>query len=192
MAKRNKTDGTTGVEYVKFVDNSAEVIRTMVYLSKAALRESGKVIRKKFRENIKNLGLVHSNRLKNYIATWAFVDNKTGQPQLWAGYYSWQKLKDRKGVKALSHASPYWIEFGTKEHEIPGKQKQGHFMAYEDNIFGYHVTNGGQKATHLLRDTVQNNIDEIYAAQREHLAELNYTLEKIGTKIFTDEEDEDD
>lgn len=65
-------------------------------------------------------------------------------------------------------------------------------MAYEENVFGFHVTHPGQKATHVLRDTVQNNIAEIKQAQEEFLQEMNKTLEEAGQKIFDGEEDEDD
>ena len=65
-------------------------------------------------------------------------------------------------------------------------------MAYEDNVYGFHVQHPGQKATHLLRDTVQNNIAEIRAAQEQYLAELNKTLEEAGAKVYAGEEEEDD
>ena len=65
-------------------------------------------------------------------------------------------------------------------------------MAYEDNVFGYTVRHPGQRATHLLRDTVQNNIKEIRAVQEKYLAELNKTLEAAGAKIYEGEEDEND
>lgn len=54
------------------------------------------------------------------------------------------------------------------------------------------MTHPGQKATHVLRDTVQNNIAEIKQAQEEFLQEMNKTLEEAGQKIFDGEEDEDD
>ena len=65
-------------------------------------------------------------------------------------------------------------------------------MRYEDNAFGFHVQHPGQAATHLLRDTVQNNIAEIRKAQEEYLALLNDELEKAGAKIHEGEEDESD
>ncbi len=172
---------------VKFIDTSKEAKKTMQGLSKTALRESGKVVRKLIREKIKSSNLIHSNRFKNHIGTWAFIDKETGQPQLQIGFYSRARVL-KKGKKA-SHASPHWIEFGTKPHTISSK---GHFMAYEDNVYGYKVDHPGQAATHLLRDTVQNNIKEIRAAQEQHLKELNKTLEEAGAKVYTGEEDEDD
>ena len=175
---------------VTFIDTSAEAKKIMAGLSKTALRESGKVVRQLLRQKIASSGLVHSNRFKNHIGTWAFIDRKTGQPQLQVGLYSYATVQ-KKGKKA-SHASPHWIEFGTRPHTMPGKSKQGHFMAYEDDVFGFHVNHPGQKATHLLRDTVQNNIAEIRAAQEQYLKELNKTLEEAGAKVYAGEEDESD
>lgn len=172
---------------ITFIDTSKEAKKTMQGLSKTALREAGKVIRKLIRANIVSDGLVHSNRFKNHIGTWAFIDKETGQPQLQVGFYSHAKVM-KKGKKA-SRASPHWIEFGTKPHTITSK---GHYMAYDDNVYGYVVKHPGQKATHLLRDTVQNNIKEIRAAQEKYLAELNKTLEAAGAKIYEGEEEEDD
>lgn len=175
---------------VTFIDTSAEVKKTLQGLSKTALRESGKTIRKLLRTKIASSGLVHSNRFKNHIGTWAFIDRTTGQPQLQVGFYSHAKVL-KKGKKA-SRASPHWIEFGTKSHTIPGERKQGHLMSYNDNFFGKEVHHPGQKPTHLLRDTVQNNIAEIRKAQEEYLALLNKTLEEAGAKIHEGEEDESD
>lgn len=172
---------------VTFVDTSTEAKKTMQGLSKTALRESGKVVRKLIRSKIASSGLVHSNRFKNHIGTRAFIDRQTGQPQLQVGFYSRAKVL-KKGKKA-SRASPHWIEFGTKTHEITS---DGHFMRYEDNIYGFNVQHPGQKATHILRDTVQNNIAEIRKAQEEYLALLNKTLEEAGAKIYEGEEDESD
>ena len=172
---------------VTFVDTSTEAKKTMQGLSKTALRESGKVVRKLIRSKIASSGLVHSNRFKNHIGTWAFIDRQTGQPQLQVGFYSRAKVL-KKGKKA-SRASPHWIEFGTKSHKITS---HGHFMRYENNVYGFNVQHPGQKATHLLRDTVQNNIAEIRKAQEEYLALLNKTLEEAGAKIYEGEEDESD
>lgn len=180
MAKKSSSS-------VTFIDTSKEVKKTMQDLSKTALRESGKVIRKLIRSKIVSSGIVHSNRFKNHIGTWAFIDRQTGQPQLQVGFYSRATVL-KKGKKA-SRASPHWIEFGTKTHNITS---DGHYMHYENNIYGFTVQHPGQKGTHLLRDTVQNNIVEIRKAQEEYLALLNKTLEEAGAKIYEGEEDESD
>ncbi len=187
-----KSNGTKAVAEVTFVDSSAEVKRTLANLSKSALRASGTVIRKKLRERVKELGLVRSDKFKNYIASWAFVERTTGQPRLQVGFYSWQKLVEKKGREALSRASPHWIESGTQRHSIPKATTTKHLMLYKDNFYGFHVDHPGQQATHLLRDTVYDNIKEIRAAQEKYLAELNKTLEEAGAKVFAGEEDEAD
>ena len=185
MAKTKKIGST-----VTFIDISAEAKKTMQGLSKTALRESGKKIRKLLRAEIASSELVYSNRFENHIGTWAFIDRTTGQPQLQVGFYSHAKVM-KKGKKA-SRASPHWIEFGTKSHNMPGEKKQDHFMSYNNNFYGKEVRHPGQKPTHLLRDTVQNNIAEIRKVQEEYLALLNKTLEEAGAKIYEGEEDESD
>lgn len=174
---------------VKFVDKSDEVKKTLVGLSKAALRESGKVIRKKLRENVPH----RSKRFKNHIASWVMINNRTGQPTLQIGFYGWQRVKKRG--KQPSHASPWWVEFGTKPHEIP-KQKTGSFMMYENfgqnMIIGYHASHPGAYATHVLRDTVQHNISEIRASQEQYLVEITETIEKANRKVLTEDIEEDD
>lgn len=170
---------------VTFVNTSKEVKKTMVGLSKTALRASGKVVRKYLRENIP----VRSNRFKNHIGSWAMVDYQTGQPQLQVGFYSWQKVKKKN--KLPSHANPHWVEFGVNSHIISVKNAK--MLAYDDIQYGRAVQHPGTRATNVLRDTVQNNIDEIRAAQEEYLAELSKTLEEAGAKIYTGEDtDEDD
>lgn len=174
---------------VRFVDRSDEVKKTLVGLSKVALRASGKVIRKKLRENVPN----RSKRFKNHIASWVMINNRTGQPTLQIGFYGWQRVKKRG--KQPSHASPWWVEFGTKPHEIP-KQKTGSFMMYENfgqsMIIGYHASHPGQAATHVLRDTVQNNIGEIRAAQEKFLAEISKTIDIANGKVMKEDEAEED
>lgn len=170
---------------VTFINTSKDVKKTMVGLSKTALRASGKVVRKYLRENIP----VRSNRFKNHIGSWAMVDYQTGQPQLQVGFYSWQKVKKKN--KLPSHANPHWVEFGVNSHIISVKNAK--MLAYDDIQYGRTVQHPGTRATNVLRDTVQNNIDEIRAAQEEYLAELSKTLEEAGAKIYTGEDtDEDD
>ena len=189
MANKN-----TNPTPVTFIDTSAEVKKTLEGLSKTALRESGKVIRNLLRSKI-TTDIVHSNRFKNHIATWVFIDRKTGQPQMQVGFYSHAKVL-KKGKKA-SHASPHWIEFGTKPHTIPKKEKQDkpsreRFMAYGDNKYGSLVKHTGQKETHILRNTVMNNVAEIRKAQEKYLAELSKTVEQAKAMILEGEEEESD
>lgn len=66
------------------------------------------------------------------------------------------------------------------------------FMRYENNIYGFHVNHPGARATNVLRDTVQNNIEEIRAAQEEYLKEMTKSFEEAGLKIDKGDEFEDD
>lgn len=169
---------------VTFVDKHDEVKKTLVGLSKTALRASGKVIRKYLRENIP----VRSKRFKNHIGTWVMVNYSTGQPTLQVGFYSWQKVRS-KG-KLPSHASPHWVEFGTSRHIITPRRAK--VLAYDDTMYGLLVNHPGQRATNVLRDTVQNHISDIRAAQEEYLAAISDTLEAAGMKVDKGDEFEDD
>ena len=178
---------------VTFVNTSKEVKKTMVGLSKTALRASGKVVRKKLRENIP----VRSNRFKNHIGTWAMINYQTGQPQLQIGFYGWQRV--RKKGKIPSNANPHWVEFGTspiggkKKQRKPSAVKNAKVLAYDNIIYGRSVTHPGTAGTNVLRNTVHDNIEEIRKAQAEYLAELSKTLEEAGAKVYTGEDtDEDD
>ena len=173
---------------VEFIDTSKEVKKTMAGLSKTALRASAKVIRKLLRDHIPK----RSNNFKNHIGSWVFIDKQTGHPQLWIGFYSRAKVLKKK--KQPSHASPHWIEYGTNPHHIPNKSRypKGKFMAYGESIFGFHVNHPGQQPTHVLRDTVYNNIDEIHRAQAQYLAALNREMKAAGAIIDDSEEEEDD
>ncbi len=169
---------------ITFIDKSDEVKKTLVGLSKSALRASGKVIRKKLRENIP----VRSKRFKNHIGSWVMINYKTGQPTMQIGFYGWQRVK-KKG-KLPSHASPHWIELGTNSHHISVRNAK--MLAYNDTIFGRTVQHPGTGATNVLRDTVQNNITEIRKAQAEYLAEISKTLEEANIKVDRGDEFEDD
>lgn len=177
---------------VTFVDKHDEVKKTLVGLSKTALRASGKVIRKYLRENIP----VRSKRFKNHIGTWVMINYSTGQPTLQVGFYSWQKVK-KKG-KLPSHANPHWVEFGTSP--IGGKHKarkdivpvEAKVLAYNDVLYGKRVKHPGTAGTNVLRDTVQNHIQDIRKAQEEYLAEISKTLEAAGMKVDAGDEFEDD
>lgn len=173
---------TNGVE-VTLVDTSKEVKKAIEKLSKEALGASAKVIRKKIREDLP----VYTKRLKNHIASWKFIDRDTGQPTLHIGFYSWQRA--RKKGKLPSHASPHWVEFGTKPHII--KPRNAKIMYYKES-FGTVVHHPGKKEQHLLRDTIQNNIDEIRAAQEQYLDEISRVMDIADIKIKDTEEEEND
>lgn len=170
--------------HITFVDKSSEVKKTLVGLSKTALRASGKVVRKKLRENIPT----RSKRFKNHIGTWVMINYATGQPTLQVGFYSWQKVKS-KG-KLPSHANPHWVEFGASSHIITPRNAK--VLAYDDTMYGHLVTHPGTRATNVLRNTVQDNIEEIRKAQEEYLKEISKTLEQAGLRVEPGNEFEDD
>ena len=114
------------------------------------------------------------------------INKQTGQPTLQIGFYGWQRV--RKRGKQPSHSSPWWVEFGTKPHSISSSK----FMRYEDIMIGHHASHPGQAATHVLRDTVQNNIGEIRAAQEQYLAEISKTIEAANAKVMKEDEAEED
>lgn len=169
---------------VTFINTSPEVKKTLVDLSKTALRASAKVIRKKLRDELPT----RSKRLKNHIGSWAMINYKTGQPTLQIGFYSWQKV--RKKGKLPSHASPHWVEFGTTSHQI--QPRNAKVLTNGDVIYGHKVQHPGTKATHLLRNTVENNIAEIRAVQEEYLAEISKTIEQAKQKCYIGEDTEED
>lgn len=169
---------------VTFVNISKEVKDTIKGLSRSALGEAGKVIRKHLRENLP----IRSNRFKNHIGTWKRIDKSTGQIRLEIGFYSWQTVKKKK--KVPSHASPHWIEYGVKPHTITTKNAK--MLAYNDTMYGRSVQHPGTRATNVLRNTVQNNIGEIRAAQEKYLAEISKTLEQAGLKVDDSPDQEDD
>ena len=172
---------------MKFVNTSAEAKKTLQGLSKTALRDAGKIVRKTLRDTIP----VRSKRFKNHIASWAFIDKKTGQPQLQVGFYSWQRV--RKRGKLPSHANPHWIEFGVKAHNIKtGNYTSKKLMVYADDIYGKSVDHPGTPALHVLRNSVYNNIDKIRDAQQDLLKYLDQTIEVANSKVFNSEEPEDD
>ncbi len=169
---------------VTFINTSTEVKKAMEKLSRDALNASGRVIIKKLREDIPT----RSKRFANHIGKWVFIGRKDGIPQMQIGFYGWQTVK--KKHKIPSSASPHWIEFGTKPHAVTIKNAK--VMAYNDSFYGRRIEHPGTAATHILRNTVHNNIDEIRAAQEEYLAELNKTIKEAQEKIDPREEFGDD
>lgn len=169
---------------VIFVDTSPEVKKVMAGLAKSALRASGKVIRKHIRDDVP----LRTKRIKNHIASWVFIDRKTGQPQMQIGFYGWQKVKKRG--KQPSHSSPWWIEEGTKPHLIHSSKTM--YDKSTATKYGHNVNHPGQVATHVLRNSVYNNISEIRAAQEEYLKLLSEEIEKAKSKIDDKDYEEDD
>ena len=156
----------------------------MEKLSRDALNASGRVIMKIMRENIP----IRSKRFSNHIGKWTFIGRKDGIPQMQIGFYGWQTVK--KKHKIPSSMNPHWVEFGTSPHIITVKNAKS--LGFNNILYGRSVQHPGTPATHLLRDTVYNNLDEIRAAQEEYLTELNKTIEEAQKKIDQREELWDD
>lgn len=172
---------------IVFVDTSPEVKKAMVNLSKAALRAAGKVIRKHIRDDVPK----RTKNIKNHIASWVFVDKKTGQPQMQIGFYGHQRV--RKRGKQPSRSSPWWIEYGTKPHEIKVLNARVMYDKSTGTYYGGSAQHPGEKATHVLRNSVYDNVDEIRAAQEEYLAELSDTIQKaLGKGLDGEAEDDGD
>jgi HK97 gp10 family phage protein len=181
------------VASVKFVDNSGEVKKTLQDLSKTALREGAKIVRKELRRSLP----VRTKSLKNHIGSWVRINRDTGMTECQIGYYSWQKV--RKLGKKPSHSSPYWLEFGTDSHLIQVQQNRKNkppnrsgVMWYMKTPIGKQVKHPGQPAQHLLRNAAYNNIGAICKAQEKYLKYLNDTLAAAQAKADTFEGVEDD
>ena len=168
---------------VEFINTSSEVKKTMVKLSKSALRAAAKVAGKAIRENTEK----YTGRLAKQVGYWARIDRRTGQPELQIGYYSKSQVK-KKG-KSPSHANPAWQEFGTKNHVI--SIKKANTMSDGKINYGKTVTHPGTRGQSILRDSVFNNINAIQDAQKEYLSALNKEITKAGGKIVESEEIED-
>lgn len=168
---------------VKFINTSSEVKKTMVKLSKSALRAAAKVAGKAIRENTEK----YTGRLAKQVGYWARIDRRTGQPELQIGYYS--KSQARKKGKSPSHANPAWQEFGTKAHVI--SIKKANTMSDGKINYGKTVTHPGTRGQSILRDSVFNNISAIQNAQKEYLSALNKEIKAAGGKIVESEEIED-
>lgn len=175
-------DPNTGTE-IAFVDTSKEVKKAIEKLSKEALGASAKVIRKKLRDKVP----IRTKRFKNHIASWKFIDRKTGQPTLHIGFYSWQTVKKKK--KLPSRANPHWIEFGAKQHYITTKKKK---VLYWKDAYGTVVNHPGQQASHLLRNTINDNIAEIRAAQEDYLKKISEVLDAADIHVSDTADEETD
>lgn len=175
---------SSGSATVEFVSLDAEVMETIRGLSKTALREGGKVIRKKLRSTVGT----RTGNLKNHIASWAFIGRKDGIAQLQVGYYTYKRVKNRH--KKPSHASPFFQETEIKPHKIQVKKKK--FIPLFGKYYVTKVQHPGQKALHVLRNAVYDNIDEIQRAQKAALAEISKELKQAQAKINNSEDVEDD
>ena len=168
----------------RFIDTSPEVKKALEGLSKAALRNGGKIVRKSMRKNIP----ANTKRIKNHIASWVRIDKKTGQPQLDVGYYTRSRVLKRG--KKPSTLSPHWLEFGAAPHIIKIRRKK--VLSNGTEIFGKLVHHPGMKAQHPLRKSVYDNIDAIQAEQKELLKMLSGTIAAANGKALKGEAIDDE
>lgn len=166
---------------VVFTDTSAEVKSQMQDLSKKALRQASKTIRKILKSNVPK----KSGNFSKSIAGWARIDRSTGQPTLDIGYLSRKRVRQKYGVKFF--ANPAWFEFGTRRHLITTTTK----ILTDGNIpYGKVVVHPGMGGKNFLRNTVMENIAEIRSAQEEYLGHLTKLIISVGGVIPPDYEGE--
>nr|DAL10371.1 MAG TPA_asm: hypothetical protein [Caudoviricetes sp.] len=160
---------------IEFIDTSKECIDLMKKYAKEGLKESGKVITKIIKDDIKENHYKTGGLYKSIVA-WAKIDYKTGQPYMELGYRSRAQMKKR-GIKY--YVNPWWLEFGFNSHTIMTKEfNSSKKLSYElhDNMgnkFGFIVQHPGKTGKNLLRNTVYNNIKEIRESQIESLSKIN-------------------
>lgn len=148
-----------GIEFVSNVDRTQYSIAE---LSKAALRDVSKLLRRKMRDAVKpnkRTGNVHKN-----IASWVRVDRETKVPELFIGVYGAKKAKE-KGLKDPFYAQ--FLEFGTSK------------MPAVNNGRGF------------VKSIVEENIDEIIKIQAQYLSAIEDEAKAIGLIEEGDFEDDD-
>lgn len=157
----------------EFIDTSSECINMMIKLTKSALKDGGKVVTEKLKEQLP----VRTGGLKKSIKAWAKVNYKTGQPYLEIGYLSKAQMKKKYGIKFF--VNPTWFEFGTKPHTIMTKQLKNNVshLTYElegnGRKYGYSAKHPGMSSRNFLRNTTFQNINKIQEAIQEGLCKLD-------------------
>lgn len=173
--------GGSGSE-VKYVSESKETIKVMRGLALSALAEAAKTIRKELKKATPS----RAGNLRKTIASWKFIGKQDGIPQLQIGF------RGAEGARKY-HKKPafgaHWLEFGSGAHQIHARE--GGVLGGNGYYFGTEASHPGTKGTHLLRDTVYNNIEKIRAAEEKYLSELTKTLEAAKQKADESEEVEE-
>ena len=148
-----------GVQFTSSVD---KIEYTITELSKAALRDCAKLVRREAKANapVRKIG---GGNLKKNIGTWVRIDKSgenKGKPYLQVGVYNNATAK-KKGLKSAFYGMFY--EFGTSK----------------------------QTARPFLRPAVYNNIDELRKIQAQYLSAIEDEQRAIS-KIEEGEEISDD
>lgn len=157
----------------EFIDTSNECINMMIKLTKVALKDGGKVITDKLKENLP----VRTGITRKSIKAWAKVNFKTGQPYLEIGYLNKSQMKKKFGIKYF--VNPTWLEFGTKPHAVMTKQlkNKASYLTYElegnGRKYGYSAKHPGMSGKNYLRNTTFENINKLRDAIQEGLCKLD-------------------
>lgn len=93
-----------GVEYISSVDRAQYTLKE---LSRAALRDVAKLLRKRIKANVP----IGEGTLEKNVGTWV-RKSKDGTPRLQVGVYDRKRAK-KKGYKYAFHA--HLVEFGTRK-----------------------------------------------------------------------------
>lgn len=170
---------------VEFINTSADVIKALRTLSKKALRAGGSAVIKDIKLSVRT----NTKNIINHIDKSVDIEKDTGQPYMNLGYLSWQAVKKKN--KTPSRVSPHWLEFGVNSHQISPK---GNYNMRDSsgNDYGRIVRHPGIKADHVLRNTVNDNIDKILEAESKWLVELNKTLDEVKGIVNQIENESDD
>lgn len=145
---------------VSFTSNVDAIQYTIAELSKAALRDVGKYLRKKVKAQAP--ARPGSGALRASVFTWVRINKDTGRPELHIGVYSRQAAK-KKGKKFAFYAK--WQELGTSKMR---------------------AANGGSG---YLRATVKNEVDTIRNIQAQYLSGINKNPEFLIEEGDFEEDD---
>ena len=173
---------------VEFIDTSKECISVMKKMMKKSLMNAGKSIKKTLKNDIP----VKTGSTKASIRARVEFDKKTGIPTLLIGYSNSKQML-KKGYR--HYVNPYWLEFGTKPHQIQTKEFGKGKLNYKlkdskGTQYGYIVQHPGMKNKNFLRNVVYNNIAEIRQIIEAGIKEINDYQVEQGL-IIENEDDED-
>lgn len=137
---------------LKFTSNVERTKYTLEELSRAALKDVAKLLRKK----IKAIIPVDEGVLKKNLGTWVRRSkNKKDQPTLQVGFYD-RKRANKKGYKYAYHQ--HLVLFGTKASE------------------GHHAT----QANNVLKKITEESIDDIRRIQGKYLSAIENENRALG------------
>jgi HK97 gp10 family phage protein len=113
-----------GVEYISNVD---KVQYTITELSRGALRDVAKLLRRKIKDAVP----VDTGTLKKNVGTWVRRSKDAGLPWLQVGVYD-KKRAEKKGYAYAYHA--HFNEFGTRKMQAANNGRGFLRSVVQDNI----------------------------------------------------------